>query len=67
MAETTTTTTTTTTRNWPLIRIYAAVITRGSRTVESVPEKYRTDVQDFMGDKLADNYGQHYSDYYRYI
>ena len=48
------TTTTTETRNWPLLRIYAAVVEKGRRTIEQVPEKYRADVQAIINGTLVE-------------
>lgn len=41
-------------RNWPLLRIYSAVVEKGRRTIDQVPEQYRSDVQAIIDGTLSE-------------
>jgi hypothetical protein len=47
-------TATTVEKNWPLLRTYAAVVQKGRRTIEQIPETYRADVQAVINGTLAE-------------
>ncbi len=44
----------TTTRNWPLLRTYAALVVKKVRTIDQVPEEYRSDVQAIINGTIAE-------------